>query len=99
MTGTPSGTARVFAARRNLKEAAGKLLARRTRTARRGLRPSLVTLDEKKGQGGSPPIFERAKNRNDSALACHDCLPRLSDLPRCQRVLVDSLNPVCRPGK
>ncbi|WP_417388513.1 hypothetical protein, partial [Gimesia sp.] len=33
MTGTPSRTARVSAARRNLKEAAGKLLARGTRIA------------------------------------------------------------------
>lgn len=33
MTGTPSRTARVFATRRNLKETAGKLLARGTRIA------------------------------------------------------------------
>ena len=33
MTGTPSRTARVSGARRNLKEAAGKLLARGTRIA------------------------------------------------------------------
>jgi hypothetical protein len=33
MTGTPSRTVRVSAARRNLKEAAGKLLVRGTRTA------------------------------------------------------------------
>ncbi len=33
MTGTPSRTARVSVVRRNLKEAAGKLLARGTRTA------------------------------------------------------------------
>ena len=33
MTGTPSRTARVSAVRRNLKEAAGKLLARGTRIA------------------------------------------------------------------
>lgn len=83
MTGTPSRTARVSAARRNLKEAAGKLPVRGTRTAseatarwargRKDLKPDVIRIE--------PAYMRRIDGRKVARLT-------LRDLPLCLRASI-----------
>jgi hypothetical protein len=80
MTGTPSRTARVSAARRNLKEAAGKLPVRGTRTASEanGSRARGRIDPKPDGIRIEPAYMRRTRGRKVARLT-------LRDLPSCLR--------------